>query len=218
MPFNKLNTMAEDLPNRDEIVAALEADREEALAKYFFAVEARLKRIVNFRLDYRLGGRVSESDVIQETYVRAAKRIDSFLDKDDMPFFVWLRLEVSQKLAEIHRHHFGAEKRDVRKEVKLRNNNDSGKTSMALAAHIVAQLTSPSTLMQRAEQIATLEKTLAEMNELDREVIAMRNFEELSNLETAKSLGIEPAAASKRYLRALKRLREIMEKAKSYKD
>lgn len=209
--------MAEDLPDRDVIVAALHADREEALARYFFAVEARLKRIVNFRLDYRLGGRVSESDVIQETYVRAAKRIDSFLDKDDMPFFVWLRLEVSQKLAEIHRHHFGAEKRDVRKEVKLRSNNESGRTSMALAAHIVAQLTSPSILMQRAEQIATLEVTLSEMNELDREVIALRNFEELSNLETAKTLGIEPAAASKRYLRALKRLREIMEKAKSYK-
>ena len=210
--------MADDLPNRDEIVAALEADREEALAKYFFAVEGRLKRIVNFRLDYRLGGRVSESDVIQETYVRAAKRIDSFLKKDDMPFFVWLRLEVSQKLAEIHRHHFGAEKRDVRKEVKFHANNNSGKTSLALAAHIVAQLTSPSLMMQRAEQIATLEATLAEMNELDREVIAMRNFEELSNLETAKMLGIEPAAASKRYLRALKRLREIMEKAKNYKD
>ena len=209
--------MAEDLRDRDGIVAALRADREEALAKYFFAVEARLKRIVNFRLDYRLGGRVSESDVIQETYVRAAKRIDSFLDKDDMPFFVWLRLEVSQKLAEIHRHHFGAEKRDVRKEVKLRSNNESGRTSMALAAHIVAQLTSPSMLMQRAEQIATLEATLSEMNELDREVIALRNFEELSNLETAKTLGIEPAAASKRYLRVLKRLREIMEKAKSYK-
>ena len=209
--------MAEDLPDRDVIVAALHADREEALAKYFFAVEARLKRIVNFRLDYRLGGRVSESDVIQETYVRAAKRIDSFLDKDDMPFFVWLRLEVSQKLAEIHRHHFGAEKRDVRKEVKLRSNNESGRTSMALAAHIVAQLSSPSMLMQRAEQIATLEATLSEMNELDREVIALRNFEELSNLETAKTLGIEPAAASKRYLRALKRLREIMEKAKNYK-
>ena len=73
-------------------------------------------------------------------------------------------------------------------------------------------------MMQRAEQIATLEATLAEMNELDREVIVMRNFEELSNLETAKMLGIEPAAASKRYLRALKRLREIMEKAKNYKD
>ena len=205
--------MSEELPDRDVIVAALKSEREEALAKYFFAVEGRLKRIVNFRLDYRLGGRVSESDVIQETYVRAAKRIDSFLDKDDMPFFVWLRLEVSQKLHEIHRHHFGAEKRDVRKEMKLGQNNDSGKTSMALAAHIVAQMTSPSRLIERAEQITILEKTLGEMNELDREVIALRNFEELSNIETAKALGIEPAAASKRYLRALKRLKEIMESA-----
>ena len=85
---------------------------------------------------------------------------------------------------------------------------------MALAAHIVAQLTSPSRLMERAEQIAVLEKTLGGMNELDREVIALRHFEELSNIETARILEIEPAAASKRYLRALKRLRGIMESAK----
>ena len=206
------------LPGRQEIVDALGADREEALAKYFFAVQGRLKRIVNFRLDYRLSGRVSESDVIQETYVRAAKRIDSFLAKDDMPFFVWLRLEVNQKLHEIHRHHFGAEKRDIRKEMKLGQNAESGKTSMALAAHIVAQMTSPSRLIERAEQIAILEKTLGEMNELDREVIALRHFEELSNIETARILEIEPAAASKRYLRALKRLKEIMESAKGFKE
>ena len=208
--------MSEDqqLPERNEILNALRSDRDEALAKYFFSVEGRLKRIVNFRLDYRLSGRVSESDVIQETFVRAAKRIDSFLEKDDMPFFVWLRLEINQKLHEIHRHHFGAEKRDIRKEIKLGQGADTGKTSMALAAHIVAQLTSPSRLVERAEQIAILEKTLGEMNELDREVIALRNFEELSNIETAKVLGIEPAAASKRYLRALQRLREIMETAK----
>ena len=152
--------------------------------------------------------------MIQEAYVRAAHRIDSFLAKDDMPFFVCLRLEVSQKLHEIHRHHFGAEKRDIRKELNLRHQADTGRTSMALAAHIVAQLTSPSRLMERAEQIAVLEKTLGGMNELDREVIALRHFEELSNIETARILEIEPAAASKRYLRALKRLRGIMESAK----
>lgn len=206
------------LPDRQEIVESLKADRDEALARYFSTVENRLKRIVNFRLDYRLGGRVSESDVIQETFVRAAKRIDSFLEKDDMPFFVWLRLEVTQKLHEIHRHHFGAEKRDVRKEMNLRQNQDSGKTSMALAAHIVAQMTSPSRVVERAEQIEFLEKSLNDMNELDREVIALRHFEELTNIETAEILNIEPAAASKRYLRALKRLREIMDSAKGFND
>jgi RNA polymerase sigma-70 factor (ECF subfamily) len=205
------------LPEQHEIVAALKSDGTEALARFFETVQPRLKRIVNFRLDYRLSGRVSESDVIQDTYVRAAKRIDSFLEKEKtMPFFIWLRLEISQKLHEIHRHHFGAEMRDIRKELKRGPTNDTGQTSMALAAHIVAQMTSPSRIVERAEQIAHLEKALNEMNELDREVIALRHFEELSNLETAEILNILPAAASKRYLRALKKLREIMQTAKEF--
>ena len=124
-----------------------------------------------------------------------------------------LTLEVQQQLVDIHRHHFGAEKRDIRKEVAVVK-PQAGQTSMALAAHLVAQLTSVSQLFERAEQIASVEKTLEEMNELDREVIALRHFEELSNIETAEVLGIQPAAASKRYLRALKRLREIMEQVK----
>jgi len=82
---------------------------------------------------------------------------------------------------------------------------------MALAAHLVAQMTSISQLIEKSAKIAALEDTLNEMSELDREVIALRHFEELSNIETAEVLGIEPSAASKRYLRALKRLREILE-------
>lgn len=206
------------LPEQAEIVAALKSHGDEALAQYFETVKPRLKQIIKFRLDHRLGGRVSDSDVIQETYVRAAKRIDSFLEKEDMPFFVWLRLEVSQKLQEIHRYHFGAEKRDARKEAKLGHSNESGQTSMALAAHLIAQMTSPSRVAERAEQYSYLQSALEEMNELDREVIALRHFEELSNIETAKILNIETAAASKRYIRALKRLKEIMESAKEIND
>ena len=82
---------------------------------------------------------------------------------------------------------------------------------MALAAHLVAQMTSVSQVIEKSVKIAALEDTLNEMSELDREVIALRHFEELSNIETAEVLGIEPSAASKRYLRALKRLREILE-------
>ena len=204
--------MTTELPELSEIRQRLELTREEALADFFSVVRERLKRIVSFRLDYRLGGRVSHSDVLQDTYVRAAQRIDSFLAKPDMPFFVWLRLEVNQRLQELHRHHFGAEKRDVRREITMqRQVGHSGQTSVALAAHLVAQMTTPSGLIERAEQIHALEKSLNEMNELDREVIALRHFEELSNIETAEVIGINPAAASKRYLRALKRLREIMQ-------
>ena len=204
---------AEELPAQAEIIAQLAASREEALARFFDMVRERLKRIVNFRLDYRLNGRISESDVIQDTYVRAAQRIDSYLEKPTMPFFVWLRLEVQQQLIDIHRHHFGAEKRDIRKEIPMVKPK-ANQTSLALAAHLVAQMTSVSQIFEKAEQIAAVEKSLDEMNELDREVIALRHFEELSNIETAEVLGIQPAAASKRYLRALKRLREIMDLVK----
>ena len=202
--------MNRELPEQAEIIQQLKAGREEALAELYSLVRARLKRIVDFRLDYRLGGRVSHSDVLQDTYVRAAQRIDSFLEKPDMPFIVWLRMEINQRLLEIHRFHFGAEKRDIRREVKI-TKPDNGATSMALAAHIVAQMTSASGLFEKANQIQALEQTLSEMNELDREVIALRHFEELSNIEAAEVLNIEPSAASKRYLRALKRLKEIMQ-------
>ena len=204
--------MPQDLPEQPEIIEQLRANREEALAEMYQLVQERLRRVIDFRLDYRLAGRVSNSDVLQETYVRAAQRIDSYLQKPDMPFFVWLRLEANQRLQEIHRFHFGAEKRDIRREVKLKNNNqDQGNTSVQLAAHIVAQMTSASGVFQKAQQIDALEKTLSEMNDTDREVIALRHFEELSNIETAKVLGIAPEAASKRYIRALKRLKEIMQ-------
>ena len=206
--------MNEQLPEHEELLKQLSSDREEALAKYFSIVRDRLARVVAFRLDYRLSGRVSESDVLQDTYVRAAQRIESYLDKPDMPFFVWLRLEANQRLHEIHRQHFGAEKRDIRREVNLSQKPSANQTSLALAAHLVAQMTSASQIIERAEQINKLERTLNEMNELDREVIALRHFEELSNLETAEILKIEPAAASKRYIRALKRLKEIMDSLK----
>ena len=206
--------MTDSLPEQSEILKTLQSEGKEALARFFEQAKPRLKRIVNFRLDYRLSGRVSESDVIQETFVRAAQRMESYIQKAELPFFVWLRLELTQKLHELHRYHFTAERRDVRKELKFESPNHSGQTSLALAAHIVAQLTTPSLLVERAEQISLLENTLNEMNGLDREVIALRHFEELSNRETAEALGIEPAAASKRYLRALKRLQEIMQAAK----
>lgn len=204
--------MTHELPEQTEIIQQLQQDREQALAELYLMVRERLRRVIDFRLDYRLGGRVSHSDVLQETYVRAAQRIDSYLQKPDMPFFVWLRLEANQRLQEIHRFHFGAEKRDIRREVKLKSSNkEQGNTSVQLAAHIVAQMTSASGVFQKAQQIEALEKTLSEMNETDREVIALRHFEELSNIEAAKVLGIAPEAASKRYIRALKRLKEIMQ-------
>jgi RNA polymerase sigma-70 factor (ECF subfamily) len=200
----------DSLPEQSEIFQALESEREQALAKFFQIVRPRLKRIVNFRLDYRLSGRISESDVIQEAYVRSAKHLDNFLARPDLPFFVWLRMELHQMLQDLHRHHFDTAKRDVRKDQMFPHPDPGCETSMAIAAHLIGRVSTPSRLVEKAEQIALVQQTLEQLPELDREIIALRHFEELSNVETADYLGIEAAAASKRYLRALRRLKEII--------
>ena len=193
---------------QNDLLTDLKDGGEERFAEHFLNVKERLKKIAWFRLDGRLRGRVSESDVVQETYVRAAQRVARYLADPQVPFFVWLRAELHQKLVEIHRQHFNAAKRDIRLERQApAATNDQ--TSIALAAQFAAQLTSASQVLERAEQIELLEKAIAGMNEMDREVIALRHFEELTNTETADVLGIETSAASKRYLRALKRIREI---------
>ncbi len=206
--MNRTMNGKEPLPDESQLLRALSRDGEEGFARLFELARERLRRIASFRLDYRLRGRVSESDVLQETYLRAAQRLERYLASPEMPFFVWLRMELQQKIAELHRRHLDAGKRDVRRE-RMIHHAQTDQTSVALAAHLVGKMTSASRLLERAELIEALKKALDEIPEMDREVIALRHFEELSNIETARILDIEPAAASKRYLRALKRMREI---------
>jgi RNA polymerase sigma-70 factor (ECF subfamily) len=165
-----------------------------------------------------MAGRVSESDVIQETFISANKRVEHYLSKPEMPFFVWLRLLVQQQLADLHRHHLQAEMRDVRKEISLEQPAASPRTSLAMAAHLVGQVTSPSRAFSRIERIAKLEEALNQMEEIDREVIALRHFEELTNAEVAEVLDINLEAARKRYVRAIKRMKSIVSQMPWFKD
>lgn len=202
--------MNEESGRESEMIARLNSGADEALADLFSYYRDRLRRIVRFRLDYRIAGRVSESDVIQETYIAASKRLDHYRGKPEMPFFVWLRLLVNQHLADLHRQHLQAEMRDVRKEISLEQPAVSPHTSLAMAARLVSQTTSPSRAVSRVERIAIVEQALNQMDPIDREVIALRHFEELTNIETAEVLGIGVQAASKRYVRAVKRMKAIV--------
>lgn len=194
----------------DQLIAQMRDGSEDALAEVFSHYRERLRRIIRFRLDYRIAGRVSDSDVLQETFIAAVKRLDHFGGREEMSPFLWLRLLIGQQLIDLHRQHLKAGIRDVRKEVSIVQNLPSPHTSMAIAAQLVGRATGVSELVSRAEQIERLELTLNEMDSIDREVIALRHFEELSNTETAKVLEIEPATASKRYVRAMTRLGELM--------
>jgi RNA polymerase sigma-70 factor, ECF subfamily len=172
--------------------------------------EERLRRLVDFRLDRRLQGRIDTSDVIQEVYVEVAAHLPDYLRQPGMPFYLWLRGIAGNKLLELHRHHLGTEMRDAGREVSLYRGAFPEATSAALAAQLLGHMTRPSEAAVRLEMKIRLQEALNSMDALDREVLALRHFEHLTIAETARVLGISEAAAGKRYLRALKRLKETL--------
>ncbi|HYH68348.1 MAG TPA: sigma-70 family RNA polymerase sigma factor [Urbifossiella sp.] len=198
-------------PEIAALVERLRGGDQTALGVLFDRHRDMLRRMVSFRLDARLAGRVSASDVLQEAYIDALKRVEHYFAKPDQPFFGWLRLVVGQRLADVHREHL-AGKRDAGREVGLH----AGADSACMAACLLARGSSPSQAANRNERFVQLEAALTRMDPLDREVLALRHFEELSNTETAELLGILPPAASKRYVRALARLKQILEEVPGF--
>jgi RNA polymerase sigma-70 factor, ECF subfamily len=190
------------------LVARLQSGDQSALSELFDLHRSKLRRMVELRLDHRLAGRVSASDVLQEAYIDALKRVEHFFAKPGQPFFGWLRLVVGQRIADVHREHL-AGKRDAGREIGMHRSTTADST--CLAARLLGVGSSPSQTAQRHEIFAQLEAALNQLDPIDREVLALRHFEELSNGETAELLGIQTAAASKRYVRALARLKDILE-------
>jgi RNA polymerase sigma-70 factor (ECF subfamily) len=170
----------------------------------------RLRRMVALRLDPRLQGRIDASDVIQEAYLEASARLPEYLRQPAVPFFLWLRFLTGQKLAELHRHHLAAQMRDAGREVSLYRGSLPETSSAALAAQLLGHDPRPSEAAVRAERKLRLQAALNSMDPLDREVLALRHFEQLSNAETAQVLGLQESAASKRYIRALQKLKGIL--------
>jgi len=186
-------------------------NRDRVLGELFEEHRRRLQRMVHLRMDPTLRARVGASDVLQEAYVEISARVSDYLDDPRMPFFLWLRFLTAQKLVDLYRHHVGTQKRDVRRQVRIDRTAFPAASSAVMAEHLVAARISPSGVAVHAEMAQQIQDGLDQMNPSDREVLVMRHFEELSNGETAHELGIESSAASKRYLRALQRLRKILE-------
>jgi RNA polymerase sigma-70 factor (ECF subfamily) len=187
------------------------AGDESALAALFSGYRDRLRRMIRLRLDRRLSGRVDASDVLQEAYLDVHKRIAEYArDPSAMPFHLWLRLVVGQRLTDLHRHHLGAQMRDAGMEVSLHRGPFPQADSVSLAAQLLGRMTSASQAAIRVEHKLIVQEALNGMDPIDREVLALRHFEHLSNDETAQVLGLSKSAASNRYIRALKRLKEIL--------
>jgi RNA polymerase sigma-70 factor (ECF subfamily) len=127
-----------------------------------------------------------------------------------VPFYVWLRALAGQRLIDVHRRHLGVKQRDAGREVALGQGGPSP-SSQSLADQLLGQLTSPTGAAVRAEQRARVRDALEGLDPLDREVLVLRHFEELSNNETALVLGLDKSTASKRYIRAVRRLKTVLQ-------
>jgi RNA polymerase sigma-70 factor (ECF subfamily) len=178
----------------------------------------RLRRMVALRLHPRLQGRVDPADVLQDVQLEAWTRLPSYLADRPMPFFLWLRFLAGQRLLALERHHLGAQRRAAGREVSLYRGSMPEASSAALAAQLVGRHTSPSQAAIRAERKIRLQEALNGMESLDREILALRHFEHLSNAEAARELGIHESAASKRYLRALVRLKDILSRLPGFQE
>ena len=193
----------------DLVARAASGDRA-AIVKLLERYRGRLRRMVAMRLDPRLRGRVDASDVIQEGYLEAMNRLEEFIRDPSVPFYIWLRFLVGQRLQKQHRRHLGTPGRDAGREVSIYRGAMPGASTGALAARLLGKLTSPSQAAIRAERRLMLQDALNRMDPLDREILVLRHYEQMSNVHAAAALGLNESAASKRYTRALERLREIV--------
>src|SRR5262245_47334630 len=201
--------------NADDVRALLEraaAADPAAVGELFGLHRERLRRMVQLRLDHRLKGRLDPSDVLQEAFLEYSEALPAYVNNPEAPFYLWLRCITGRKLQALHRQHLGTRMRNAGREVPLYRGALPEASSVSLAAQLLGKLTTPSEACLRAELQLRIQDALAELEPLDREVLSLRHYEQLSNRETAYVLGISDAAASIRFIRALRRLKELLKR------
>jgi RNA polymerase sigma-70 factor (ECF subfamily) len=200
-------------PNSPETRDMLDKARQgepEAVEQLLTAHREPLRRMIGLRLDPALAARVDASDVVQDVLLEAHKRLQDYLRNPVMPFHLWLRHIAKDHIIDAHRRHRQAQRRSLDREQPIVPAAMSDKSSFELAGQLLDQEVTPASAAIRHELQLRIDAAVAELPEDDREVILMRHAEQLSNQEVAAALELTEAAASMRYLRALRRLRAAL--------
>lgn len=169
-----------------------------------------LRRMIEMRLDKRIQQRVDASDIVQEVLVDANRRLAVYLENPKMPFHLWLRHMAKDRIIDAHRRHRVSGKRSVDREQNMNVGFNMDQSSVDLAAQLCDRNTTPGAAATMQELHVRFQAAIEELEEQDREVVIMRHFEQLSNQDVAAALDLTPAAASMRYLRAIRRLRTLL--------
>jgi RNA polymerase sigma-70 factor (ECF subfamily) len=198
-----------DDPATEELLSRAASGDGEAAAQVVQLHDVTLRRVIRLRLDHRVAQRVDVEDVLQETHMEALKRLPGFLAKRDVALLVWVRFLAVQRCVTLARVHLLAGMRDARRERPL-DAAEGDATSMALAYALSAHMTTPSLAVARDEIQDGVRSAVHALAPLDREILCLRHFEGLDNAMAAEVLSLSAAAASKRYIRALTRLRDVL--------
>jgi RNA polymerase sigma-70 factor (ECF subfamily) len=184
-----------------------DAARQRLLAEH----REPVRRMIGLRLDPAIAARLDASDVVQDVLLEASRRLDDYLRDPAMPFHLWLRHIARDHIIDAHRRHRLAQRRGVDREQPAVPAAFADHSSLELAAQFLDQELTPASAAIRREMERRLHAAIAELDEDDREMVLMRHFEQLSNQEVAAVLGLTEAAASMRHLRALRRLKALLQ-------
>jgi RNA polymerase sigma-70 factor (ECF subfamily) len=197
-------------PDTEELLQRSQAGDQQARAALLQRHRKQLRRMIALRLDRRLAARLDPSDIVQEVLAAADRRLDNYLRQRPLPFHPWLRQLAVDRLADAHRRHVQAKRRTVKRE----DPEPIGlpcSSALRLADRLLASGVCPSEAFRREELRERVRAALSSLAEADREVLVLRYLEQLSAKEVGAVLGVSEAAAKKRALRALQKLRALLE-------
>jgi RNA polymerase sigma-70 factor (ECF subfamily) len=203
--------MRSNSPETQELLDQALGGDSAAVERLLTAHREPVRRMIDLRLDPAIAARVDASDVVQDVLLEASRRLDDYLARPVMPFHLWLRHIAKDHIIDAHRRHRQAQRRGVDREQPMVPAALAGKSSVELAARLMDPERTPASAAIQHELERRLHAALLELDEADRDVILMRHFEQLSNQDVAASQGLTEAAASMRYLRAMRRLRALLQ-------
>ena len=202
--------MWSDHPDTQDLLAGAREGRDGAVDRLFDVHREPLRRMIGLRLDPALAARLDASDIVQDVLIEAHRRLEDYLRNPMMPFRLWLRHIAQDHVIDAHRRHRQAKKRSLDREQPIVPNVLADHSSYELAGQLLDTERTPASAAIQHELQRMLDSAVAALDDDDREVILMRHREQYSNQQVAASLGLSEAAASMRYLRAIRRLRGVL--------
>jgi RNA polymerase sigma-70 factor (ECF subfamily) len=170
-----------------------------------------IRRMIDLRMDRVVQRRVDASDIVQDVLVEANRRLHDYLANPTMPFRLWLRHMARDRLIDAHRRHRVASSRSVDREVPLVTAGTGDQSATDLVDQLADRELTPAAAATWRELERRFAAAVEKLDETDRQIVLLRHFEHLSTADAAEILGLSKPAAGMRYLRAMRRLRVLLD-------